>query len=205
MSKEDELKNLREKEEQNEGLWSGLSPEEFLEQMFIRTDPDGILYVPGFNASTAFCAEDFNYRCKMKWSYSDYERVLREYREIVAMLNALRAKEDRLGSPLAEQLDVLNEAERRFWNTYLRPFSNADDWESGIADISECVDIVDDVRILSESAERANRSRTSSAVICGIIWTSAFRRRKRKRSNGFMTSGSGKQSSAWAATSTRII
>ncbi len=111
---------------------------------------DGILYVPGFNASTAFCAEDFSYRCKMKWSYSDYERVLREYREIVAMLNALRAKEDRLGSPLAEQLDVLNEAERRFWNTYLRPFSNADDWESGIADISECVDIVDDVRILSE-------------------------------------------------------
>ena len=66
------------------------------------------------------------------------------------MLNALRAKEDRLGSPLAEHLDVLNEAERRFWNTYLRPFSNSDDWESGIANISECVDIVDDVRILSE-------------------------------------------------------
>ena len=150
MSKEDELKNLREKEENNEGLWSGLSPEEFLEQMFIRTDADGILYVPGFNASTAFCAEDFSYRCKMKWSYSDYERVLREYHEIVTMLNDLRAKEDRLGRPLAEHLDVLSEAERRFWNTYLRPFSNADDWESGIADISECVDIVDDVRILSE-------------------------------------------------------
>ena len=41
MSKEDELKNLREKEEKNEGLWSSLSPEEFLEQQFICTVRNG--------------------------------------------------------------------------------------------------------------------------------------------------------------------
>ena len=78
--------------------------------VFVRYEADGTreyLECQNNSAATAFCAEDFSYRCKMKWSYSDYERVLREYHEIVAMLNALRAKEDRLGSPLAEQLDVL--------------------------------------------------------------------------------------------------
>ena len=142
MSREDELQNLREKEENNEGLWRGLSPEEFLEQMFLRTDPDGILYVPGFNSSIAFCAEDFSYRCKMKWSCADCERVLREYRGIIAMLKALRAKEERI--------DALSADERKFWDTYLRPFSNSDEWGDRIEEISCRMDAVDDVRALSE-------------------------------------------------------
>lgn len=150
MSIEAKLKEMQEKEEQNEGFWSKLSPKEFLEQMFLCTDPDGIVYVPAFYPSASPYQEDFSYRCKMKWNYADCERVLREFHELMALIESVAAKGVRLGEPLEEKRALLTDAELKFWNTYLRPFSTESEWEEKLRDISDRLDTADDVRTLSK-------------------------------------------------------
>ncbi|MBQ6432138.1 MAG: hypothetical protein IJJ99_09730 [Oscillospiraceae bacterium] len=63
--------------------------------MFICTDPDGIVYVPAFYSSASPYQDDSSYRCKMKRSYTDCERVLQEYRELMPLIKSVQAKEDR--------------------------------------------------------------------------------------------------------------
>lgn len=150
MSREDELKKLHEKEAHNDGFWSKLSPEEFLEQMFICTDPDGIVYVPAFYPTASPFQEDFSFRCKMKWNYADCERVLREFYEIMSLIRSVQAKGVRLGDPLEEKRALLTDAELKFWNAYLRPFANEREWADRFRDISDRLETAEDVRTLSK-------------------------------------------------------
>ena len=150
MSIEAKLKEMQEKEEQNEGFWSKLSPKEFLEQMFLCTDPDGIVYVPAFYATVSPYQEDFSFRCKMKWNYADCERVLREFYGLMALIRSVAAKGVRLGDPLEEKRALLTDAELQFWNTYLRPFSTESEWAEKSRDIYDRLETVEDVRALSK-------------------------------------------------------
>jgi len=150
MSIEAKLKEMQEKEEQNEGFWSKLSPKEFLEQMFLCTDPDGIVYVPAFYPSASPYQEDFSFRCKMKWNYADCERVLREFQELMSLIRSVAAKGVRLGDPLGEKRALLTDAELKFWNTYLRPFADESEWAEKSRDIYDRLETADDVRALSK-------------------------------------------------------
>lgn len=147
---EAKLKEMKEKEEQNDGFWNKLSPKEFLEQMFLCTDPDGIVYVPAFYPTASPFQEDFSFRCKMKWNYADCERVLREFYEIMSLIRSVQAKGVRLGDPLEEKRALLTDAELKFWNAYLRPFANEREWADRFRDISDRLETAEDVRTLSK-------------------------------------------------------
>ena len=57
------------------------SPQEYITELFERTDEDGILYLPANHTFTSVIEPEpkYDYRCGMSWSLSKYEAVLEKF------------------------------------------------------------------------------------------------------------------------------
>ena len=100
-----------------------LTPVETIISMFDHTDADGILCIPAWPYDDD--AElGMLYQCRMNWNKADLENVLRQYESCCDTMQKIAEKYDSFrADPDAE---ALPEAQRAFWNTYLRDFASDD-------------------------------------------------------------------------------
>ncbi len=100
-----------------------LTPEECIVGMFEHTDSDGILCIPAWPYDDD-AEQGMLYRCRMNWTEADRDAVLRLYESCYDTMKSIAL---RCGS-VRDGLDAaaLSEAQKPFWNTYLRDFESED-------------------------------------------------------------------------------
>lgn len=102
-----------------------LTPVETIVSMFEHTDTNGLLYIPAWPSYDPDADDKTGFfKCRMNWNKADLENVLRQYESCHDTMKKIAEKYDSFrADPDAE---VLPEAEKRFWNTYLRDFESDD-------------------------------------------------------------------------------
>lgn len=99
-----------------------LTPVETIVSMFEHTDTDGILCIPSWPYDDD-AEQGMLYQCRMNWNKADLENVLRQYENCCDTMREIAPKFDSIRSSGTE---VLPEAQKAFWNTYLRDFASED-------------------------------------------------------------------------------
>ena len=93
-----------------------LTPEEFIELMFERTDLDGILLIPGWHYDgVSWDANDIrdSYRCHMSWTFTDMERITSQFHKLYSALEKI--------APHMRNVSIIQDPELlAVWNKYLR-------------------------------------------------------------------------------------
>lgn len=99
-----------------------LTPSECIVSMFALTDESGLLLIPAwpYDDDTPEDRERF-YRCRMDWTEADRDAVLRFFESCYETMQAIAAEYDSIRSSGTEGL---SEAQKAFWNTYLRDFES---------------------------------------------------------------------------------
>lgn len=120
-------------------FWEDLSAEELLEQMYLRTDEDGTLYMQSF-FYTSSSTDESSLRCKMRWGADGPETALNAYRTLRGQLARLAALEDSLSDSETENAAVLDKELLAVWRTYLRPFETVGFDAEQMHDISDRLD-----------------------------------------------------------------
>ena len=100
-----------------------LTPAECIVGMFEHTDSDGILCIPAWPYDDD-AEQGMLYKCRMRWTEADRDAVLRLYESCYDTMKsiALQCGSVRDGVDAA----ALSEAQKPFWNTYLRDFGSED-------------------------------------------------------------------------------
>ena len=101
-----------------------LTPSECIVSMFALTDESGFLLIPAwpYDDDTPEDQERF-YRCRMDWTEADRDAVLRFFESCYETVRELAPRYDVLRASGAE---ALPEAQKAFWNMYLRDFEDED-------------------------------------------------------------------------------
>lgn len=133
-------------------LWNGLSATEYIQQMFARTDLDGVLFIPGWHADHPGWEHDIpgssdeydSYRCRMDWSARDMDQLTREFETLYAQLKAIAPAYDGMNISEGEiKEDLKDPLLLQIWKKYLAPF------DVGNIDMDRLQDIMERMRISS--------------------------------------------------------
>ena len=102
-----------------------LTPAECIVGMFEHTDTNGLLYIPAWPSYDPDADDKTGFfKCRMNWNEADRDAVLRLFESCHDTMKKIAEKYDSFrADPDAE---ALPEAEKRFWNTYLRDFESDD-------------------------------------------------------------------------------
>lgn len=93
-----------------------LTPKEFIELMFERTDLDGILLLPGwYYDGPSWDANDIqdSYRCHMNWTIADMDRIISQFHKLYAALEKI--------ATYLDDVTVIKDPElQAIWDKYLQ-------------------------------------------------------------------------------------
>lgn len=95
---------------------TSLTPKEFIELMFERTDLDGILLIPGWHYDgPSWGGNDIrdSYRCHMNWTVTDMERITGQYQKLYDALEKIAVHWDDVKAIKDPELQAV-------WDKYLR-------------------------------------------------------------------------------------
>ena len=100
-----------------------LTPVETIVSMFEHTDADGILCIPAWPYDDD-AEQGMLYKCRMRWTEADRDAVLRLCESCYDTMKSIARQ---CGS-VRDGVDAaaLSEAQKPFWNTYLRDFGSED-------------------------------------------------------------------------------
>lgn len=110
---------------------ASLTPDNFIDLMFERTDEDGILYIPGWhysrpgweNDAPGSTDEKDSYRCKINWNLAKYEKVKVKFDKFYNSLKEISMVYEELLDENKKAVEILKEPELlEVWNLYLKPF-----------------------------------------------------------------------------------
>ncbi len=99
-----------------------LTPVETIVSMFEHTDADGILCIPAWPYDDD-AEQGMLYQCRMNWNEADRDAALRHFESCYETTREIAPKFDSIRASGAE---ALPEAQKAFWNTYLRDFESDD-------------------------------------------------------------------------------
>ena len=68
-----------------------LTPQEYIAELFERTDEDGVLYLPASHTFTGVLGPqpDYDYCCRMNWNLARYEAVLEKFNKVYAAIQEI--------------------------------------------------------------------------------------------------------------------
>ncbi len=116
------------------------TPQEYIAQMFERTDEDGVLYIPASHTFTNIIepVPDYDYRFVLDWNLSKYESVVKKITDVMEAIKKIGPFEDELRKHPEKAKELLKDPELyRVWNAYVRRFDiESFDFEK-IRDISD--------------------------------------------------------------------
>ena len=125
-------------------LEKDLTPEEYISELFERTDEDGILYLPASHSymGTASMPEH-DYCCRMNWNLTKCEAISKEFNRVFAAVKKIGAYPDS-GRWTAQEAkkSLENGALFEVWNTYIRPFDTPGFDLEKIKDIDERLEVI---------------------------------------------------------------
>ena len=101
-----------------------LTPAECIVSMFEHTDTNGLLYIPAWPSCDPDADEKTGFfKCRMNWNETDRDAALRLFESCYETMREIAPNFDSLRSSGAE---ILPEAQKSFWNAYLRDFESDD-------------------------------------------------------------------------------
>ena len=114
-----------------------LTPAETIVSMYEHTDTNGLLYIPAWPSYDPDADDKTGFfKCRMNWNEADRDAVLRLFESCFGTMKKIAEKYDSFRSEA--DAEILPEAEKRFWNTYLRDFAS-DDIDANCAEAEERV------------------------------------------------------------------
>lgn len=110
-------------------IWEALTPTEYIQQMYVRTDLNGDLYIPGWYADrpgsmgeTPEIPVQFgSYRCRMRWTMQDAEKLAGEFQRLYTQLEAIAPFYTNMHLPGKTMERQLTEPLLPVWKQYLAP------------------------------------------------------------------------------------
>lgn len=102
-----------------------LTPQEYIAELFERTDEEGVLYLPASHTHTGVLEPwpDYDYRCRMNWNLARYEAVLEKFNKVYAAIQEIGHIDEALWWDPEQAKEYLNDSELyRVWLTYLCGF-----------------------------------------------------------------------------------
>lgn len=117
-----------------------LTPQEYIAEMFERTDEDGVLYLPASHTYTGVLAPwpDYDYCCRMNWNLARYEAVLGKFNKVYEAIQKIGQIDKALWWSSDEAKARLNDAELyRIWLVYLCGFDTPLFCDEKIMDIHD--------------------------------------------------------------------
>ena len=118
--------------------WRTLSPEEFIEQLFIKTDTDGILDMAQWHVADMEHFVPAVDRHHMNWSMTKKDWIIRQFCELCDALQKIAPYFD--VNATAAPISIKDTRLLEIWDKYLRPL------DGGNMDIEELKDIEDRMR-----------------------------------------------------------
>ena len=106
-------------------LEKDLTPQEYITEMFERTDEDGVLYLPASHTYTGVLEPqpNYDYRCRMNWNLARYKAVLGKFNKVYEAIQIIGQIGKALWWSSDEAKERLNDAELyRIWHVYLCSF-----------------------------------------------------------------------------------
>lgn len=116
------------------------TPQEYITEMFERTDENGILYLPASHTFTGVIEPepDYDYRCGINWNLSKYELVLKKFTTVFEAIKRIAPFENELRYHPEKAKVLLKDPELyQVWYTYVRPFDVPQFDRKRISDISD--------------------------------------------------------------------
>lgn len=100
-----------------------LTPEEYITELFERTDEDGVLYLPAKYLYFEIPELNFDYCCRMNWNLSKYEAVMHKFSQIYKTIKELGKYGDATCWDESKAKEKLGETNQyQIWQTYVRPY-----------------------------------------------------------------------------------
>lgn len=101
-----------------------LTPAETIVSMYEHTDTNGLLYIPAWPSYDPDADDKTGFfKCRMNWNEADRDAALRHFESCYETMREIAPQYDSIRTSGAE---VLPEAQKAFWNTYLRDFESDD-------------------------------------------------------------------------------
>lgn len=122
---------------------------DYIAEMYTNTDANGVLYVPGLDKYGTE-SETESQRCRLNWTYDDYESLCRYFRKQAENLIILAEyyKDHEYRSEPAKYRG--NDSVYNTWNTYVRPLKVSDTEWDVIYEIEERIEMIDDMKALAQ-------------------------------------------------------
>lgn len=130
------------------------TPQEFIAQMFERTDEEGVLYIPASHTFTSIIEPwpDYDYRFVLDWNLSKYESVVKKFTKVYQTIKKIAPFEDELRHYPEKAKELLKDPELySVWNAYVSRF----DIEP--FDFEKIMDISDRFEYIALTQEIAHR------------------------------------------------
>lgn len=124
-----------------------LTPAESIISMFDHTDKSGVLYIPEWPYDDNSDSKERFYKCKMNWNEVDLDDALWYYESYFNTIKKISKKYDTIRS--SADVESLAEAQKKFWNTYIRDFETGDIDVELVMDIAERMETINMVKAIA--------------------------------------------------------
>ncbi|MBE6727701.1 MAG: hypothetical protein E7562_03525 [Ruminococcaceae bacterium] len=127
-----------------------ITPEEYITLMFERTDEDGVLYIP-WKKTNGYDFDIVSCRCRMSWNLYDYEKSIKEFKELYDDLKSIALLYEKLGDDINVNKKILG-SERLFktWFKFVRKFDIPGFDYDVIDEISDRYITINDIKKISK-------------------------------------------------------
>ena len=126
-------------------LEKDLTPEEYITELFERTDEDGVLYIPANHTFTGVFEPEpeYDYCCRMNWNLVKYEAVLKKFNRVFEAVKKIGTYQDSCWWTEQEAKESLEGGELyEIWNTYIRTFDTPGFALEKIRNIDERLEVI---------------------------------------------------------------
>lgn len=133
------------------------TPEEFITELFERTDENGMLYLPAKHTFMGVLAPEpaYDYCCPMTWNLAKYEVVLKKFNYVFEAIKKIGTHQDSTWWTKQTAKEHLGHGELyEIWNTYIRPFDTPGFDLGKIKDVDERIETI---ALAEEVAERFSK------------------------------------------------
>lgn len=138
-------------------IWDTLSPSDYIQQMFVRTDLSGELYIPGWYTDHLGSMGDTpeipvkfdSYRCRMRWNMQDADNLTREFQSLYAQLKTIAPFYSNIHLQEKDLQPQLPELLLAVWRKYLAPLDYGGIAPSLLQDIDARLGILEQIKLLA--------------------------------------------------------
>ncbi len=139
-------------------FYEKLTPTAYIEYMFDNTDENDILVIPDFPHAVDESIGEYSLRCHMDWSYSDCEKILKNFVSLDKSLKKIAKYYDVVKENAANAKRIFGDSNLyTVWHTYIRDYNLSDFDTEQMSDIIDRNEQIYDVQKIAKQLSKGNQ------------------------------------------------